>query len=122
MKADGTQPFALAGAHHDPVINKGVSAPLDNNEEFMALRAVGEDTEGNIFFTNYYRGNHMGGLGSIYRTTPQLGRFDIEGCSTEQCFGAGFQDSRSHLPGTGQFMPSNLTPITPFGVGEDIKA
>lgn len=80
-----------------------------------ALRSVAEIYPGKIAITNYYRENHVGSMGIIFGmdyTNPH-----VEGCSTAACYKDGY--SSSTVPGTGQYVPSTLRAITPFGQDQD---
>jgi hypothetical protein len=84
-------------------------------DELRAIRSVAEIHPGKIAITNYYRGNHTGSMGIIYGldyTNPH-----VEGCSTAACYKDGYNSST--VAGTGQYVPSTLRAITPFGQDQD---
>lgn len=113
---NGGSPASLAGAHHSGYINKEAPSGMQQVDAYLALRSVGEDTLGRIYFSNYYRANHFG-LGTIYRMTPPEGDFQVEGCSTQNCYLRTMNPS--NRKGTGQYIPPDLLAVTPFGVGSD---
>lgn len=113
---NGGSPGALVGAHHSGYINKEAQPKFQQIDQFMALRSIGEDSKGRIYFTNYYRANHFG-LGTLYRMTPPVGDFQVEGCSTQDCYLKTV--TPSNRKGTGQYIPKDLQAVTTFGVGSD---
>jgi hypothetical protein len=113
---NGGAPASMAGAHHSGYINKEAQPGFQQIDQFMALRSVGEDPQGRIYFTNYYRANHFG-LGTLYRMTPPVGDFQVEGCSTQDCYQKTV--TPSSRKGTGQYIPTDLRAVTTFGVGSD---
>jgi hypothetical protein len=113
---NGGAPAALVGAHHSGYINKEAQPKFQQIDQFMALRSIGEDHEGRIYFTNYYRANHFG-LGTLYRMTPPVGDSQVEGCSAQDCYLKTV--TPSNRKGTGQYIPKDLQAVTTFGVGSD---
>jgi hypothetical protein len=84
-------------------------------DELRAIRSAAEIHRGKIAVTNYYRENHVGSMGIIFGfnyTNPH-----VEGCSTAACYKDSY--SKSTVPGTGQYVPSSLRAITPFGQDTD---
>ncbi len=118
MAPDGTAPASLVGAHHSTYINKQPAEPqYQQIEELMAVRAPAEDRDGRVCFTNYYRGNHEGGLGTPYCVTPPLGDFQVEGCSTQDCYQRTVIPGS--VPGSGQYIPPDMKAVFTAGVGSD---
>lgn len=120
MAPDGTSPAAFLGAHHSPVLTKPVQfANTQGVEHLMALRSVGEAPNGDLCVSNYYRGNHVGGMGSILCASLPDGDFHVEGCSTKACMAGEIIGRTPDRPGAAQYLPQNLRYLTTFGVGSD---
>lgn len=123
MGPDGTSPTVWLGGHHSPTLDKQGGPGSQRQEEMMALRAVSEDATGRICVSNYYRGNHIFGGGSVFCATLQLGDAQVEGCSTEKCVsdtGSTVLGGRKRTnPGWAQFIPSDLQYIYSSGTGSD---
>ncbi|GAB5451540.1 MAG: hypothetical protein Hals2KO_18680 [Halioglobus sp.] len=82
-----------------------------------AIRSVAEIFPNRLAVTNYYRANHAGSMGIVFEidyTDPH-----VEGCSTASCYPDA--ERRSRKPGTGQYVPSSLRPLTPYGTDQDIQ-
>lgn len=119
MATDGTSPTVLVGGHHSGYLNKNApQANFQQIEEWMALRAVGETPDGKICFTNYYRGNHMGGMGTTWCMTPPFGDFQVEGCLTQACYAKSFFPT-DKTKGPGMYVPPDVETVASFGVGSD---
>ena len=111
----------LVNAHSKtPVIEtKSLLNPVlysggEGSDQFRALRAIGEDDQGRLYVTNYYRGNHRG-LGIIFRfsiTDPH-----VEGCSILDNIPAAVFSSST--PGSGGYMPCDIESFTPAGNSQD---
>jgi Hydrazine synthase alpha subunit middle domain len=116
IDTNGGDQMSVIGAHHSGYINKNYEASFNGTQvdQLMAVRAVGEDIHGRIYFTNYYRGNHFG-LGNPYRMTVK--DFHVEGCTTQKCYDHSF--SSEEAIGSGQYIPEDLFSVAPFGVGSD---
>ena len=92
--------------------------PLSGGEgvdELRAIRSVAEIHPGKIAVTNYYRDNHVGSMGIIFGLDYEDPH--VEGCSTAACYKDGYSTSTAR--GTGQYVPSSLRAITPFGQDQD---
>lgn len=120
---DGSDMRVVLGAHKSlPIPKKELLDPLVTGgqvrDELLAIRAVAEDDNGYIYVTFYYRQNHYG-LGVIVK-------FDIIDHSVEGVYYANnwphYDGNPTHgaRPGSGRFTPSTLTPVTPFGMGQDL--
>jgi hypothetical protein len=114
IDSNGGDQTSIVGAHHSGYINKEFTGVGQKIDQLVAVRSVGEDNLGRIYFTNYYRANHFG-LGSPYRIT--VDDHHVEGCSTQNCY------TRTMTPsdkaGSGQFIPKDMMNVAPFGVGLD---
>ena len=82
-----------------------------------ALRSAAEIFPGKLAVTNYYRGNHVGSMGIIFGMDYKDPH--VEGCSTAACYDG--NGSSSTVPGTGQYVPSSIKAITPFGQDQDTR-
>lgn len=121
IDTNGGDQTSIVGAHHSGYINKSfhnprrpLNDPTPDIDEYLALRSVGEDTLGRVYFTNYYNSNHFG-LGNPYRLTIQ--DFHTEGCSSQNCYDDTVTPNVA--PGSGQYIPEDLFSVAPFGVGTD---
>ena len=111
--------MSLVGAHHSSYINKNFVNPARRDrpvnqqsydvDQLMAVRSVGEDNLGRIYFTNYYRGNHFG-LGNPYRFSVQ--EFGVEGCSSMNCYDDVRPQDHSASPGSARYIPEDLFSVT----------
>jgi hypothetical protein len=88
----------------------------ENRSQLRAIRSVAEIFKDNLAITNYYRSNHVGSMGIVYGM--DYGDPHVEGCSTARCYPDG--ESRSGKPGSGQYVPSSLRAITPYGTDQDM--
>jgi hypothetical protein len=85
------------------------------HDKILAIRVAGEDADGNITFTSYYRKNHYG-LGNLYTVLVLI--HSVEGCSTNRCYSLMPEDDMRY--GSGQYMPLSLMPLNPYAVGQDV--
>lgn len=104
------------GAHHSGYLNKEAPAGMQQIDEFMALRSVGEMPDGRLCATNYYRGNHFG-LGTLWCFDAPLGDFQVEGCQTQDCYTRSM--GKTSRKGSGQYVPPDLVALYTAGVGSD---
>lgn len=118
MASDGTSPTVLLGGHHSPTLYK-YAAWGTATEEFVALRPPMELADGSICTGNYYRGNHIGGKGSVLCTSAQLGDFQVEGCSKQTCVKGDILQNKSANDGSANYIPADLHFLSNFGVGLD---
>lgn len=88
----------------------------EHRSELRAIRSVAEIHKGELAVTSYYRANHLGSMGIIYRM--DYNDPHVEGCSTARCYPDGM--SMSNRPGSGRYVPSSFRAITPYGVDQDI--
>lgn len=115
----GGDQTSILNAHKSPTLKTTAYLPAsvtggEGRDVLKALRGVGEDADGNLYVTNYYRGNHRG-LGIIYK----MGERDwhVEGCSTMDCYAD--RESSNAMPGSGMYIPGDLVPFTPYGNSQD---
>ena len=94
-----------------PGVNGG-----EGRSVLRAIRSVAEIFDNKLAVSNYYRSNHVGSMGIIYGM--EYGDPHVEGCSTARCYPDG--ESRSNRPGSGQYVPSSLYAITPYGTDQDL--
>lgn len=114
--ADGT--VILNG--HKPVTLKSRNwlTGVTGGEEWTQLRAIRSVAmifPGKLAVTNYYRDNHVGSMGIIFGMDYDDPH--VEGCSTAACYPDGM--SKSSRPGSGQYTPSSIRAITPYGQDQD---
>jgi hypothetical protein len=88
----------------------------ENRTALRAIRSVAEIHKDRLAVTNYYRSNHVGSMGIIFA----LDYLDphVEGCSTASCYPEA--ERRSGRRGSGHFVPSTLTALTPYGMDQDM--
>jgi Hydrazine synthase alpha subunit middle domain len=88
----------------------------ENRSQLRAIRSVAEIFKDKLGITNYYRSNHVGSMGIVF----QIDYDDphVEGCLTASCYPHG--EIRSGRPGSGQYVPSSLIALTPYGTDQDI--
>lgn len=117
---DGTDMTVVFGAHKSLKIIKKVLLDAgvtggQVEDELLAIRAVGEDDEGNIYVTFYYRQNHYG-LGIVVKFS--LDNHAIEGVYLAKNYENG--NYTSSWPGSGRHTPVDLETVTPFGSPQDM--
>jgi Hydrazine synthase alpha subunit middle domain len=115
MANDGTSTVVFAGSHHSPTLSKGGYG----DDQFVAMRPVGEAPNGELCVSNYYRGNHMGGLGPIWCAALSVGDFQVEGCATQGCLTGNVTYPNFDPNALAQFIPQNMHYIYPVGQGLD---
>lgn len=136
---NGGDPRCVLGAHGSGnIINLALIAdwadPNRRGEQdtvIRGLRAMAELWPGFIAVTNYYRGNSEGAMGKILGFILQM----FEGASYEKNIPAVVHWSKAGEPGSGRFLPSNVTGkdekgnliaepfnLTPFGLDQDLDS
>ncbi|MFT4613986.1 MAG: hypothetical protein ACI9NT_001128 [Bacteroidia bacterium] len=88
----------------------------EGRTELRAIRGVAEIFKDRLAVSNYYRSNHVGSMGIIF--AMDYNDPHVEGCSTAACQPHGLSNSRK--PGSGNYVPSSLLAITPYGTDQDM--
>lgn len=87
----------------------------EGRSQLRAIRSVAEIFTGRLAISNYYRSNHVGSMGIVYGMDYRDPH--VEGCSTSRCVPHSL--SNSDVPGSGRYVPSTLTALTPYGTDQD---